>query len=102
MAQKSVGIDVFSGLFCRRRGHSRQPVCATPAGESWVHPHPDDRRESVLRFDPDRDGGADSLVMKEEASARFAYGGLQLHVRRGAICLIALPVGFVRLGNARK
>ena len=72
MAQKSVGVDVLSGLFCRGRCHSRQPICAAPAGESWVHPHPDVRRESVLRYDPDRDGGAGSLVRKEESRARFA------------------------------
>jgi hypothetical protein len=72
MAQKSVGVDVLSSLFCRGRGRSRQPICATPAGESWVHPHPDVRHESVLRYDPNRDSGAGSLVRKEESRARFA------------------------------
>lgn len=72
MAQKSVGVDVLPGLCSRGRGHSRQPVCSTPAGESWVHTHPDVRREGVFRFDADRDGGAGSSVRKEVARARFA------------------------------
>ena len=72
MAQKSVGVDVLPGLYSRGRGHSWQPVCSTPAGESWVHPHPDGRREGVLRYDADRDGSAGSSVRKEEARARLA------------------------------
>src|SRR5215470_16706403 len=72
MAQKSVGVDVLPGLYSGGRGHSRQSVCATPAGESWMHPHPDVRRESVLRCDGDRDGGGGSQVRKEEIRARLA------------------------------
>src|SRR5262245_51166897 len=72
MAQKSVGVDVLPGLYSRGRGHSWQPVCSTPAGESWVHPHPDVRREGVFRFDSDRDGGAGSSMRKEESRARLA------------------------------
>ena len=72
MAQKSVGVDVLPGLYSRGRGHSWQPVCSTPAGESWVHPHPDGRREGVLRYDADRDGSAGSSVRKEESRARLA------------------------------
>src|SRR4030095_2295635 len=72
MAQKSVGVDVLPGLYSRGRGHSWQPVRATQAGESWVHPHPAVRGESVLRFDAERDGGAGSSVRKEVARARLA------------------------------
>ena len=72
MAQKSVGVDVLPGLYSWGRGHSRQPVCATQAGESRVHPHPDAGREGVLRYDADRDGGAGSSVRKEETRARLA------------------------------
>src|SRR5262245_14049919 len=72
MAQKSVGVDVLPTLYRRGRGHSRQPVRATPAGESWVHPHPDVRRERVLRCDADRDCGGGSSVRKEKTRAKFA------------------------------
>src|SRR5215470_5839470 len=72
MAQKSVGVDVLPGLYSRGRGHSRKPVCATQAGQSRLHPHPDVRRESVLRCDGDRDGGSGSSVRKEESRARLA------------------------------
>src|SRR5262245_413761 len=72
MAQKSVGFDVLPGLHSRGRSHSWQPVCATQAGESRMHPHPDVCREGVLRYDADRDGGGGSLVRKKEARARFA------------------------------
>ena len=72
MAQKSIGVDVLPGLYSRGRGHTWQPVRATQAGEPWVHPHPDVRRETVLRCDAGRDGGAGSLVRKEESRARLA------------------------------
>src|SRR2546428_13678469 len=72
MAQKSVGVDVLPGLHSRGRSHSRQPVRATQAGESRMHPHPDACREGVLRYYADRDGSAGSSVRKEEARARFA------------------------------
>src|SRR5215510_3339894 len=72
MAQESAGVDVLSGLCRRGRGHPRQPVCATQAGKSRMHPHPDACCESVFRFDADRDCSAGSSVRKEDSRARLA------------------------------
>ena len=47
LAQKPAGNVVLSELHHRRRGYSRQSLGALKAGESWLHPHSDVRREGI-------------------------------------------------------
>src|SRR5262245_30693216 len=72
MAQKPFGVDVLPRLYCRRSSYTRQSFSATQAGESWMHTHTDVRRQSVLRFDTDRNHCGSSWMTREEARAKFA------------------------------
>lgn len=61
MAQKPIGAFVLPELYRRRYSHSRQPIGAIQAREPRLHTHPDVRRETVQRYDADRNARAGLL-----------------------------------------